>query len=43
MSNNNSNQTISFWTLLAIVINAQLGASIFLLPSKLAIFGPRRY
>lgn len=29
---------IGFWTLLAIVINAQLGASIFLLPSKLAAF-----
>ncbi len=29
---------IGFWTLLAIVINAQLGASIFLLPSKLAVF-----
>lgn len=32
---------IGFWTLLAIVINAQLGASIFLLPSKLASFGPQ--
>lgn len=32
------NQKIGFWPLLAIVINAQLGASIFLIPSKLAIF-----
>ena len=42
MSADNSSQKIGFWTLIAIVINAQLGASIFLLPSKLAIFGPRR-
>jgi hypothetical protein len=34
---------IGFFTLLAIVINAQLGASIFFLPKDLAVFGPRRY
>ena len=37
---NNLGQKIGFWTLLAIVINAQLGSSIFLLPTKLAAFGP---
>ena len=34
------NNKINFWMLLAIVINAQLGSSIFLLPTKLAVFGP---
>ena len=43
MENDNPNQKIGFWTLMAIVINAQLGASIFFLPKDLAIFGPRRY
>jgi len=43
MKNDNSNQKIGFWTLIAIIINAQLGASIFFLPKDLAVFGPRRY
>ena len=33
---NDTKLQIGFWTLFAIVVNAQLGASIFLLPTKLA-------
>ena len=36
MSENNMKSQIGFWSLLAIVIGAQLGASIFLLPTELA-------
>jgi len=38
IENTNLGQKIGFWTLLAIVINAQLWSSIFLLPTKLAAF-----
>ena len=43
MYHDSNKHKIGFWALMSIVINAQLGASIFLLPSKLAVFGPRRY
>ncbi len=36
MKNDNVKQQMGFWSLLAIVIGAQLGASIFLLPTELA-------
>lgn len=39
MSNTNSDKSkIGFWTLISIVISAQLGASVFLMPSALAPF-----
>ncbi len=38
MSSNNSQSKIGFWSLASIVVSAQLGASIFLLPSQLAHF-----
>lgn len=38
MNNNNSQSKIGFWSLASIVVSAQLGASIFLLPSQLAHF-----
>lgn len=38
MNSNNSQSKIGFWSLASIVVSAQLGASIFLLPSQLAHF-----
>ncbi len=38
MNDDNSKSKIGFWSLISIVVSAQLGASIFLLPSQLAQF-----
>ena len=38
MNSNKSQSRIGFWSLVSIVVSAQLGASIFLLPSQLAYF-----
>lgn len=38
MNSNNSQSKMGFWSLASIVVSAQLGASIFLLPSQLAHF-----